>query len=54
MRHRTGDTVINRADVGPTLLEAIASLGSGLCTLLAIGWKVSVIWISKFRMMSGQ
>lgn len=39
----------DRADIVPTLLKVMASLGSGLCTLLATGWKVSVIWISNFR-----
>ena len=39
----------NRADIVPTLLEVMASLGSGICTLLATGWQVSVIWISDFR-----
>ena len=40
----------NKADIVPTLLEVVASLGSRICTLLATGWKVSVIWISDFRM----
>lgn len=37
VRHRTGDTVINRADVVPDLVEDTAFLDRGLCTLSAIG-----------------